>query len=72
MIVHQWTPSSGWKSRDDVPKLVDEYMAGVLKVDEFVTFTLPLEQIIQAFDYMHEGKRWVYMIWFCIFVLFFF
>lgn len=46
----------GWKSRDDVPKLVDEYMAGVLKVDEFVTFTLPLEQIIQAFDYMHEGK----------------
>ena len=42
-----------------MPKLVDEYMRGELKVDEFVTFTLPLEQIIQAFDYMHEGKRWV-------------
>merc|ERR1712223_407581 len=35
----------GWKSRDDVPKLVDEYMAGVLKVDEFVTGHRPLEGI---------------------------
>merc|ERR1719341_1354747 len=46
----------GWKSRDSVPKLVDEYMKGELKVDEFVTFTLPLTMINEAFDYMHEGK----------------
>ena len=52
-------PSSGWKSRDSVPKLVDEYMAGDLMVDEFVTFTMPLDSINTAFDYMHHGKRFV-------------
>lgn len=46
----------GWKSRDDVPKLVADYMRNELKVDEFVTFTLPLDMINEAFDYMHEGK----------------
>ncbi|RUS90531.1 hypothetical protein EGW08_001708, partial [Elysia chlorotica] len=46
----------GWKSRDAVPKLVDEYMSKKLKVDEFVTFTLPLGQINDAFEYMHTGK----------------
>ncbi|ESO89065.1 hypothetical protein LOTGIDRAFT_228995 [Lottia gigantea] len=46
----------GWKSRDSVPKLVDEYMRKELKVDEFVSFTLPLDKINEAFDYMHSGK----------------
>jgi len=47
----------GWKSRDSVPKLVEEYMFGNgdLKVDEFVTFTLPLSEINTAFKYMHDG-----------------
>jgi len=46
----------GWKSRDSVPKLVEEYMTGGdLKVDEFVTFTLPLSEINTAFKYMHDG-----------------
>ena len=31
-------------------------MKGVINIDDMVTFTLPLEQINQAFDYMHEGK----------------
>ena len=30
------TAFGGWKSRDDVPKLVEEYMAGKIKVSEFV------------------------------------
>ncbi|XP_046584789.1 alcohol dehydrogenase class-3-like [Haliotis rubra] len=46
----------GWKSRDSVPKLVLEYMKKELKVDEFVSFTFPLEQVNTAFDYMHSGK----------------
>ncbi|XP_059138838.1 alcohol dehydrogenase class-3-like [Physella acuta] len=46
----------GWKSRDSVPKLVDEYMKKELKVDEFVSFTLPLDQINEAFHYMHTGQ----------------
>ena len=49
----------GWKSRDSVPKLVDEYMNKGLMVDEFVSHTMPLEKVNEAFDLMHAGKRWV-------------
>merc|ERR1711860_391152 len=45
----------GWKSRDSVPKLVDEYMQKKLKVDEFVTHTFPLDKINDAFQAMHDG-----------------
>eukprot|EP00753_Platysulcus_tardus_P001338 PLAT11283.1.p1 GENE.PLAT11283.1~~PLAT11283.1.p1 ORF type:complete len:397 (-),score=147.80 PLAT11283.1:104-1243(-) len=46
----------GTKSRDGVPELVDSYLAGSLKVDEFVTHTFPLEEINEAFHVMHEGE----------------
>ncbi|XP_045138774.1 alcohol dehydrogenase class-3-like [Portunus trituberculatus] len=46
----------GWKSRDSVPKLVDDYMNKQLMVDEFVTFTKPMVEINEAFQLMHEGK----------------
>ena len=48
---------SGWKSRDSVPKLVEEYMAKKLKVDEFITHNMPLDKINEAFELMHAGKR---------------
>ncbi len=47
----------GWKSRDAVPMMVDEYMKGELKVDEFVTHTFPLAEINTAFQVMHQGLR---------------
>jgi S-(hydroxymethyl)glutathione dehydrogenase/alcohol dehydrogenase len=31
-------------------------MDGELRIDEFVTEVLPLEEINRAFDLMHEGK----------------
>jgi len=31
-------------------------MKGDLKIDEFVTEVLPLDQINHAFDLMHDGK----------------
>ena len=31
-------------------------MAGRIKIDEFVTAVLPLEQINDAFDLMHRGE----------------
>jgi len=46
----------GWKSRDCVPKLVEDYMNKKLMVDEFVTFTKPLTEINEGFDLMHAGK----------------
>lgn len=50
---------SGWKSCESVPKLVDEYLAGKLKVDEFITHSFPLDKINEAFELMHAGKRLV-------------
>ncbi|XP_061100783.1 alcohol dehydrogenase class-3-like [Conger conger] len=46
----------GWKSVESVPKLVDDYMNKKLKVDEFVTHNLPLEEINEGFDLMTSGK----------------
>ena len=34
-------------------------MAGKLKLDEFITHTMPLDKINEAFDLMHAGKRFV-------------
>ena len=48
---------AGWKSRDSVPMLVKDYLAGRLKVDEFVTHTMPMGKINDAFDLMHHGQR---------------
>lgn len=48
---------SGWKSVDSVPKLVTEYMSKKIKIDEFVTHTLPFDKINEAFELMHSGKR---------------
>ena len=50
-------PLAGWKSRDSVPRLVEDYLSGKIKVDEFATHSMPLADINKAFDLMHEGKR---------------
>ena len=47
----------GWKSKDSVPLLVDQYLQGNLKVDEFVTHTFPLANINDAFTVLHQGER---------------
>ena len=46
----------GVKGRSQLPGYVEKYLKGELKVDEFITYTMPLEEINQAFDLMHEGK----------------
>jgi len=46
----------GTKGRTELPGLVEQYQKGTLKIDEFITFTYPLEDINKAFDMMHEGK----------------
>ncbi|GFT50463.1 alcohol dehydrogenase class-3 [Nephila pilipes] len=46
----------GWKSRDSVPKLVDQYMNKKLMIDEFVTHELPFQEINEAFHLLHSGK----------------
>ena len=46
----------GVKGRTQVPKFVDQYMSGRIKLDEYVTVSMPLEEINSAFDKMHEGE----------------
>ncbi|XP_033889904.3 alcohol dehydrogenase class-3-like [Acipenser ruthenus] len=46
----------GWKSVESVPKLVNDYMAKKMKLDEFITHTLPLDRVNEAFDLMTSGK----------------
>ncbi len=48
--------TSGWKSRDSVPKLVKDTIDGTLKLDSFVSHKMPFEQINDAFELLHAGK----------------
>ncbi len=50
------TAFGGVKGRSELPLIVDEYMNGQIKVNEFVSETMPLENINQAFHAMHKGK----------------
>lgn len=50
------TAFGGAKGRRDVPKIVDWYMEGKINIDDLITDVLPLEEINQAFDLMHQGK----------------
>jgi S-(hydroxymethyl)glutathione dehydrogenase / alcohol dehydrogenase len=54
--VWRGTAFGGCKGRSQLPGMVDQYMKGEIKVDEFITHTMPLEDINKAFDLMHEGK----------------
>lgn len=57
MFVVRLSSSEGWKSVQDVPKLVDAYMDNKLKLDEFITHHLPLDQINEAFETLKSGER---------------
>lgn len=41
----------------EIPRLVDLYQAGALKLDELVTHTYALDQINEAFEDMHSGRN---------------
>ncbi len=46
----------GVKGRTQLPGMVEDAMAGRIDLDPFVTHTMPLERINEAFDLMHDGK----------------
>ncbi|CAJ0959930.1 unnamed protein product, partial [Ranitomeya imitator] len=53
----------GWKSKDDVPKLVDDYVNKKFEFDGLITHKLPFEKINEAFELLRKGKRlakWTY------------
>ena len=54
--VWRGTAFGGARGRTEVPRVVDWYMNGKINIDDLITHTMPLEQINEAFDLMHEGK----------------
>jgi S-(hydroxymethyl)glutathione dehydrogenase / alcohol dehydrogenase len=44
----------GVKGRDQVPQLVERYLAGDIDVDSFISHRLSLEQVNDGFDLMHR------------------
>ena len=54
--VWRGTAFGGARGRTDVPKIVDWYMDGKINIDDLITHTMPLGDINQAFDLMHEGQ----------------
>ena len=46
----------GVKGRSQLPGMVEQAMRGEIDLDPFITHELPLEQINDAFELMHEGK----------------
>jgi S-(hydroxymethyl)glutathione dehydrogenase/alcohol dehydrogenase len=54
--VWRGTAFGGARGRTDVPKIVDWYMDGKIRIDPLITHVLPLERINEAFDLMRAGK----------------
>ncbi|HQW60629.1 MAG TPA: zinc-binding dehydrogenase, partial [Thermomonas sp.] len=50
------TAFGGVKGRSQLPGMVEEAMAGEIRLAPFVTHTMGLDEINIAFDLMHEGK----------------
>ncbi len=46
----------GVRGRTELPGMVEDSMNGELDLDPYITHNLPLEDINEAFDLMHEGK----------------
>lgn len=46
----------GVKGRTELPEYVERYLAGEFKLSDFITHTMPLEEINTAFELMKEGK----------------
>ncbi len=50
------TAFGGVKGRSQLPGMVEDAMRGTIRLAPFVTHTMGLERINEAFDLMHEGK----------------
>ncbi|PRP80694.1 hypothetical protein PROFUN_11653 [Planoprotostelium fungivorum] len=54
--VWKGTAFGGVKGRTELPGMVDRYLSGHLKVDEFVTGEYTLDKINDTFEAMHHGE----------------
>jgi len=49
------TAFGGTKGRSQLPKMVNDYLEGRLKIDEYITHRYSLDEINEAFEVMHQG-----------------
>ena len=54
--VWRGTAFGGVKGRSELPEYVERYLAGEFQLTDFITHTMTLDQINQAFDLLHQGK----------------
>ncbi|NNE39259.1 MAG: S-(hydroxymethyl)glutathione dehydrogenase/class III alcohol dehydrogenase, partial [Gammaproteobacteria bacterium] len=54
--VWRGTAFGGVKGRTELPGYVERYMKGEFRLGDFITHTMPLDNINDAFELMHEGK----------------
>ncbi len=54
----KWQGSAfgGVKGRTELPGIVERYMNGTFKVDEYITHTTDLDNINKGFEYMKQGE----------------
>ena len=54
---NQWRLFDGTNtSRTELPGIVQRYLDGEFALNDFITHTMGLDEINEAFDLMHEGK----------------
>ncbi|XP_032961652.1 all-trans-retinol dehydrogenase [NAD(+)] ADH7-like [Rhinolophus ferrumequinum] len=46
----------GWRSRDDVPKLVTDFLAKKFDLDPLITHVLPFRNIQEGFELLYSGQ----------------
>ncbi len=54
--VWRGTAFGGTRGRTQLPQYVDWYLNGRIQLDQYVTHTMPLNDINRAFDLMHGGE----------------
>ncbi|KAM5339389.1 all-trans-retinol dehydrogenase [NAD(+)] ADH7 isoform 2-T2 [Glossophaga mutica] len=46
----------GWKSRDDVPKLVTDFLARKFDLNQLISHSLPFKKIQEGFELLYSGQ----------------
>ncbi|MBU2887847.1 S-(hydroxymethyl)glutathione dehydrogenase/class III alcohol dehydrogenase [Gilvimarinus agarilyticus] len=54
--VWRGTAFGGVKGRSELPGIVEDYLAGKFKLNDFITHTMGLDDINHAFELMHSGE----------------
>lgn len=48
---------SGFKGKDGIPRMVKAYLDKKVKLDEFITHNMTLDQVNDAIELLKDGKR---------------